>query len=796
MNWRAVVGWLVVASAVVSGCAGQMPDIPRPQLGIDHTPAVLKAETHRDWSTDRVVSRGIDAARTAYRASQAVSPDQPAERSLLAFPTVSASWPVALGGGGDYITNSPAATFFGATVPAAITNQVFFLSRNGRFYKVDKGTGAQSSLNLGDTFTRTYITLSPSCTRAYCYSDVGKVYIVNTLTMAQLAGSPLTVNGGAGGKGIAVSLDPYTSRQDDANDDLYIPDNGGSVSRYALVTAPAYAVTFTAKYNLATGAAAVPKIEAPCLALGGVIYQGDGDGNVDVVDVNNAANNVSYGVGSDPIHTAPAIELYDSGLYPAPTWAAPAVGVPCFLFANVGRSCAWVNLIDDSVNYSQDLYVDDQDNTGFGKLLDYGYAVKNKKVTLSASLDGGNIDTNNANLPGVAPANMRDTTKICAASDDAVAGSRQAVYGYMRWSDPTALSANTTVVKATLTLKASATVTAPVPTLVDTSAYYQSLVANPVWSATAYTNAAGALQRPALGAAVTRYTSGGVKNGVVTFQNNKRYKWDVKSAFAGFNSSTAPGPAWQLALAMKYAVGAGVLYPGGIAPGGGQYTAPQFYNYTAATAGDRPSLQVTYAQVVHDPSSIELFSPPVIDPVRRKVYVLNGNHLFGLTYDYANPDVSWGDTDYDPATNPGGVAYTTYCRTYWGTLGGGVNGGGTWNGQNSFVCNMVAPALNYDSSAIYALNMYPVIGGGVVTGWKPAISKLTLPLDGTNRLVAGSPTFGTINTFPKPAWITNANTLPNVGGYYMVVDPYKLDTTTGSGIFFGLTNGSVYQYQP
>lgn len=307
---------------------------------------------------------------------------------------------------------------------------------------------------------------------------------------------------------------------------------------------------------------------------------------------------------------------------------------------------------------------------------------------------------------------------------------------------------------------------------------------------------AGAQQRPPLGTATTRYTGGGLRAGRVNFRNGRRYTWDVRAAFAGFNSSTTSGPAWQHALAMTMPT-TGVLYPGGIAPGFLQSTAAQFYNATAANANDRPTLTITYAQVRHDPSSIQLYSPPVVDPIHRKVYVLNGNQVFGITYDYLNPDVSWGDTDYDPTLNPGGTSYTTFCRTYWGTMGGGINGGGTWSGQNRFICNTVAPLANYNATALYALSAYPTTGGGgLVTGWKTAISKLTLPLDGTNRLVAGSPTFGTLNTFPQPAWMLNVNTLPTVGSYYMALDPGTADETTGSGIFFGLTNGSIYRYQP
>lgn len=800
-------GW-VLSAALIAGCqpAERAPGMPA--LSIDVTPAVLMAPQGLDWSFQRVTSQRLATEQQAHF-----------KRHTLAFPTASTNWSTGPGvaltsigaAAGDTVPNGPAAAF--RTNPAdPLYNKLFYLTKNGKFIKLDRSNpgaaGAYTALNLGTTFSRTFITLSPACSRAYLLADNGTLYIVNTITMTTQATVSVS-----GGYGCAVYVDPFTSSGQDFSDVIYVPGNDGNVTKYN-VTATGFtspvAVSSPTVYPVATSSAAVSgrKIAAPSVALNGVIYVGDQGGNLHVYDTANTANNLTYGVGA-PVDTAPAIELQDGTYTLTDAMGTPKsvpLGTPVFAFVTAGSSCFWCNLHDTSITPSLPLRIDDNDaGRKFGYLLDYKYS---NTVTTEyiAAVDGGNINTDtaaapadqileDANNPSTNVTNWYNKELIPAETnvyDDGTQPAGGPVVSYIRWNSSASYPAGSVVTSAQLSLEAVADQACRVPEIRTTSPTYKGT--STLWASNGFTNA----NRPAIGSGnVGSYLSGGINaQGNVGFSKNKGYLWDVTSAI--------PAPTTNYALALVHnAGGDAVLWPWGPYSGatGKKGKAKKAYQVESvrfknnplnmdpsagAKKDARPLLTLSISQTVLPTASIE--TPPVIDSWNKRVYVYYMNTLFSM--DYASPS-GWADAD------PAGTKHTLFNLAYYGDTAnnpGGVGGtkpGATFNNYGKFVSNYSAPVPSYDLSAMYVLSRTPSPDGAAPTTWNYALSKFNLPLSATaNRMVAGSPTFTAIG---GQTVYTGASS-DKESSIYMVVDPFTNAGTTGGNVYFALGNGRIYQY--
>lgn len=807
---------------MVTGCA-TMVDVPaiRPNMVLPTVPQGLSQPQGFDWSTQRVTSRQVEAGRVAH--TQATMPAAEADRRLLAFPTRGTGWNTGAGGGavdgvplanlgalivGDNVPNGPATAFYGGTVPNTLWGKIFFLTRKGLFIRTSKTAptiaGSKDVLLGGGfkDFSRTFVSLSPSCTRAYLLADDGTFYVVNTVTMQVMAtvdpaNAPVTVAVN-GGRGIAPFVDPYTSTYNDVEDHVYIPGNDGTVTQLRIVntgSATSIQVADQTVHTVSTTPAAGHRFIAPAVVLAGIIYIGDQAGNFYAYNTLDPAESAGpFDLGA-PICAAPTLEIQDGTYALTDEDGAPvsvALGTPIYAFVNAGLSCNWVNLYDDTVNSSLDLWIDDNDdNQDYGYLLDYGSATTSRNRTLTA-VDGVTLATDGSTLPGAAT--FRTANWLAPAltgtfsSGGAAAGGP--VVSYLRFSDPNTYNANSTITRATLTLRANQSVQCPPPRIMATSPYYQGS-ASTLWANGAITNAAGATQRPAIGADIGTY-NGRVRRGLVNYNAGNDYRWTVTRAFSGV-SVNPPAPPYYYALAMQHNPNPITHYYSGVAPTAGRYRGVPFNNYSAANG--KPSLALTYTSYTRFPTGQSLHSPPVLDPNRRMAYVVNYNHVYGVNY--ANP-TAFTDSAYDPVANTG-TKYTLHNQAELGEYTNGSSGA-TFNNRANFVNNMSAVLMNYGASALYVANMHPnVNGAGVPTSWDTCVSKFTLPLRGTgagNRLASSTNSVAVAN-MPVP-WLPNANPVyqPNSASVSMVIDPYANETTTGGGVYLGLGNGRVYHFEP
>lgn len=768
---------LAVAVGAAFGCQATLG--PSPRLALDELPTALTEPGGLDWSFQRVSGRRLAVRREAYL------------RQLLAYPSASTGW---AGGvsltqlgcdSADYVPNGPAAAY-ATSSNNALYNQVFFLSKAGKFIKVDRSQpGTYVTLDLATTFSRTYVTLSPRCGRAYLLADDGSFFVIDTASMTRIANYDV-----GDGYGIAPWLDPYASKHDDSRDVLYLAANDGKVHQFVVTpSAGGASLAGPTSYNVATGVSPLygetRKIKTSPVVLGGVIYAGDQAGNLQVYDTNDIANNYSFGVGA-PINAPPAIEIQD-GSYsltdPAGTPKTVASGKPVYAFVSAGGSCAWINLHDATITRSQGLRIDDNDSgKKFGYLLDYQYSTAGTTEYLAAE-DGGNLNTESPEraLPGKEP-ESRSNDYLVPAETNTYENAGEAkggpIQGFLRWRSTASHKAGSVINAASLSLSAFADQACRVPEVRTSSAFYKDT--STPWASDGLTMA----NRPGFGASnVGVFVSGGVnKQGNVAYKANKTYVWDMSAAFS------EPAADGRYALGLRYnAGGDAVLWPEGPVGGGTGKKAKKDYQVEAvkfrnnpknadsspgASNDKRPLLVIQVAAATLPTPSIE--TPPVIDAINRRVYVFYTNALYQL--DFGSP-AAWADTEYNPDTKSG-TKYTLFNLAHYGDTAN--SGGGAFDGNKSFVGNLSAPVPNYDLSAMYVLSRYPAPDQASPTTWNYALSKMALPLSSSaDQRAAGSPTFSSVD---KDA------------GNYMIVDPFSDAGTTGGNVYFALGNGKIHQY--
>lgn len=792
------VGVALALSGAIVGC--HVPaTVVHAAFGVDLTPTGLVAPGAVDWALHRVSGAGLRLKRAAHF-------------STLAFPAASAGWSVGATPGlplttygcsaADFTPNGPAAAY--RTDPAdPLFGKLFFLTKNGKLVKVDRAnpaTFARWDAPAGKTFSRTFVTLSPRGARAYCLSDDGVLYIVNTTTMATAA----VVAVGGGAYGIAPWVDPYRSRHDDQAERLYVATNAGAVHMYDVAggqDGSVVSVSAATTFNVATGVTplygATRKIAAPPVVLNGVIYVGDMAGNFYAYDTVTPANSFTYALG-EPVVTAPAIEIQD-GTYsltdPAGAPKTVATGLPVYAFVSAGATCAWLNLHDATITRSMSLRIDDNDAANFGFLKTYNFSNGGTTEYLAAE-DGGNINTEapDFDLPGTTPPAIWKNDYLTPAEtntrDD---GGTPAVplggpvLAYVRWYSASVHPPTSILNEATLTLSPAFDQGCRVPEMRTTSAYYRD--GSAPWLSNALTNA----NRPLISAGNAGvYLSGGISAlGNVSFRAGNRYVWDVTSAFSG------PAADGRYALALKHNTGADkVFWPEG--PLGGatgrrarradEVEAVKFRNNAlnanpapGAAADTRPLLTLLVSNASMPTATIE--TPPVIDALTKKVYVFYTNALYEL--DFSAPSAF--------SDGVAGTNYTKFNRAWHGVTAnnaagvGGRRPGGTYNNRTRFVGNFSAPVPALDLSALFVLSRSPSPDGAAPATWNYALSKISLPLNtAASTLVAGSPTF---TGLAGQAALTGAAGEKEASGY-LAIDPYA----GVQNVYFGLSNGRVYQY--
>ena len=348
---------LIVGSAALTlACQALVPAAaPRPDLAagapaVQAAPSFVLTPEGREAARRRLSGELVsDFVNTLVGAPGrwAENKQPPGDRSLMALgDPVTASW---VGGldirsapflcTGDMATNGFASRHWGGPMP----KRVFILTRNGTLLDLDpeNPTVGFCKTNLGDTFTKTYLSLSGNGQVAFAISDNGQVFAINVAN--QLATTPASrsvrsfyLSGSPGIKsaGTALFIDPLQSSFSGAQSLMYACDNNGGGRRIAFTpTAQNLSEALFAAATFQEQGAAVPlsvatphsgteKIKSPPVVLGGKLVVGDRAGNLITYDYGAGGTPtrrlVNYGW---PIETPVAVDV-DDNLNPIDYFAA------------------------------------------------------------------------------------------------------------------------------------------------------------------------------------------------------------------------------------------------------------------------------------------------------------------------------------------------------------------------------------------------------------------------------------------------------------------------------------------
>lgn len=761
---------LPAAAPAQGSAAGGLQRALLQSAGEAALPAYAESESN-DWSLQRLGSWRAIKAEKAQRGRAAAN----GKRKLLAFPDANAGWAGGLDltrfgcSATDTVPNGPASTFH---IQGPLTDMAFLLTQEGKFVKVKATDPSQfDTLDLGHSFSRTAVTLSPLTSYAYLVSDDGTFFIVDVLNMKVLKQYSF-----AGGYGVAPHVDPIASAPNDGLNHVYVPSNDGKIHKITVAQQKFKGIYFQGptSYDVATTVTPLVgtrKIAAPAVVMNGVIHVGDQAGNMHAYDTANPAASFSFGLGA-PVDTAPAIETQD-GSYtltdPLGNPKSVPVGRPVYAFVTAGATAAWLNLHDGTVARSQALRIDDNDRARrYGYLLDYDFSMKGSTEVLAA-VDGGNLNSEAANLPGYGAPWSHDALVPAETGTRAENGQPAGgpVKSFIRWKAGAAHAPGSVINKATLTLTAAVNGFCRVPEVRSADPYYFG-TATP-WASSMLTIA----NQPRTGTDRLGLFLGGSTGGRF---GNRRYtagqaaEWDVSAAFAS--------PRSDYALSLAYdAGGDAVLWPeGGFATDNGmsakRVEAIKFTNNplnadpSPARAKDaRPLLTLQIAGTRLATPSIE--TPPIIDSTNKRVYVFYTNALYQLSFQSPG---AFSDT-------VPGEKHTVFNLTSLGR-----SDGATYAGQTLFVGNGTAPVVNADLSAIYSLDRYPEdAGASTPASWRYSLNKMTLPLSpGADALTGSTPSFGGVT---RPA------------SNLLIIDRFTTARAGEGDLLFGLGNGKVYRYE-
>lgn len=754
-------------------------------FAVDMTPTTLTQPNVYDWTFHSVAGRNITLKRGDH-----------ARRELLAFPSAT-NWTGGLTTANlgcaatDTFPNGPASIYSTKITPAALANMTLILSKAGRLVRVHKtfvDTATSTlGLDLGRTFSRTFVTLNPNGTQAYVVSDDGYLFIVDTVTMTKVE----EVYVGAPAYGVAPVFDPVNTTANGARAEIYVPKNDGNVRRYAWDGSSATPLTVVADYPIATTITTHPKgdatrkIKAPAIVYDRVIYVGDQEGRLNAYDVTTPANSVSYPLGA-PVNTAPAIEIQD-GTYsltdPSGVAKTVALGKAVYAFVTSGFNCHWVDLHKQASTRSMPLYLDDNNTAKrYGYLHDYSYDnTSTSSVELSLSAKATIRTDSTANLAGYTT--YKTDEYLAAAEIDANSGndgnySGGPVWCYMRWSTSTG---TTNVVK-------NATIELAIQNGSNQDIKVQEFRACPSYLRTAgTTNYTTTLWDFSNITVDTRPLPPNTTNDSVYMgpfakdtNNNIRplpstsLQFDISNVFLG-------AAAAHYSMIMLYNTGNTVLWPYGDRNKDNPINDPTdrteggFFQISG-NANTAPTLTLGTSTGSFATPTIE--TPAVIDPFTKCAYVFFQNTMYQL--DFTNT-TTWFD---DSAA----TKKTLFNNSYLGRATA-TQGGASYETKTKYTANYTAPVFNYDMTAAYVLDRTPDSNAAVATTtWDYSLSKYALPLSASAdklQTAAGTP--------PRFENVTdNSDAGTHYASAFMVIDPFT-SASTGGNVLFGLGD-RVYQY--
>jgi hypothetical protein len=812
-RFQATVGSLLATLALTACRAAVAP--PEAALTLPRVP--LTAPQGLDWSSHLVAAPGLGRLREASLAERAR-----AARGLqpLAALRLQAAWPsttaggwgadgpgLAVGGlvglGADHVPNAMATGWYGDT-----TNRYLFaLSANGRLLRLRRDASdlgaATAGVLLGDSFTRTMVSMSPACTRAYVLSDAGRLYVVDTAAMRVV--NPGGTALGGGGRYLAPMVDPVLSDVQDARDVLFVPTNDGVVHQLRM-DAGATVPVAVADFQVAPGAVALApagcdscdaydglRLAAPGVAIKGRVLIGDTAGVLHDVD-SVSGRHQRFPVGTHaPIAAPPAVEIHlgSRGHWNYATGGQTNVKHfdPLFAFVNVTRDagpvCAWVSLANGQISYSQPLFVDGADTAGttptYGRLLDYDREVA-ASGTLVVTMAGSDGDA--VTLVRGASATVPGTSSPTAASPLSASNSGSGGTDIYLRARTGGLPDGARILGARLRFTHQAG---------------DALVGPPRLSRTGGCDALGSTGRAPKGQNATPWVSvgaPGLTKATTPMYAGQTYHTALMG-YPGWTAATFPGGGhvdWDATGVLVGPVrvehqgfSLGYSWSEPIYPYGTGATG-ESARFEGTTDPNPPQLLVTYEVPRHIPIA-PVETSPLIDAARQRVFVLHANHVFAMRFSYY---FDWSDTLHSIHSR-----WWQPTSSYQATAMGLSTGARDPHDGGRYVRNRTTMAPAFDFSALYVLSQGRRAGGGydvALSRLRPNLSSSARPFGDSNRLLDAAPAAGVSTAVPGSLTADGGALSSPEASSFLLVDPFDHLGTKGGDVYFGLqSTGRVYR---
>lgn len=697
------------------GCAKTPAVAPHMTLG--GMSQILVHPNVRDWMSDRIAGKALQAERAEHMRHV----------QSLAAPTGWSASGVSVssmgGGATDYIPNGPAEVFVGSMAPAAIQGKGFFLTKAGTLIRVAAGSDPTVSTNratlaLGKTFTKTNVTLSPSGSRAYCLSDDGTFFIVDTVNMAIF--SQTSLGSGLSCQGLSPVYDPIFSNADDSREMLYVPTSDGKVHQFTVFANGAGATPSTttgSTWSIASGSSSV-KLSATPIAYWGKLYVADQSGNLIVFDATTGSASATYALGATGISASPALDTNSSG-------------TPTSCFVNVGATCAWIDLVGGNTYFSRPLFMDDSGmslpNSGYllnyrPNTMAYYYLSLQDNVTMNVSSGYPNLNTLSSYMEhsDLSPADSYVTSNTPTGTSS---------IAYLRFSNADGNVPSTyTIADMQLLMKPDQSLRCPPPEVADTSEFLSG--GSTLWTNGNMTSG----NRPTVNQQVGSYVGslvGGSAHANATYTSGSYSRWDLSNyvstpqsnyAYALVNNSGGNAAFPYSSVGATNGNSSGLhrapKFQRGTVTGTNQYAGPQ----ASVPAATGPLLEILASTSKRTYPSIQ--TAPIIDSARDVVYVVDTNALYVLDYSAV---INFEDTDVSTTTGTQ-TDHTVFCLGRMGQASNGSTYGTTYSsGDVYFVQNTTSPALGYDGNEIYLLDRYPSAVSGATdlpTTYTYALTKI------------------------------------------------------------------------
>lgn len=716
--------------AALAGCTGAPAVLPAtPSISIDRQ-AFFERLAHpdtADWTVNRLTNPQVDKLRAQpasgkERAQAAMMRRVQALSNQLSFSSVGVASTASTG----RISSGSGYSFS--------TNEAYWITEAGWFIKRNMTTGVTSAVQISstDNFANTCLTISNDGLRAYAVSKQGRLFAWLTSNGSQIVGSPFTIGGTVAqvtNNSCAPFIDALASRDDGEIETLYALSANGTLHRFYVnaphdAAATTWSIARVQTYALPVNNTApyTEVFRASPVVIGGKVVVGSWRSN----SGNAALDNGSlfyYDTGLNGIPSS-ATATSTPGMsrvvnLASPVWAPAAVEFdsntlsPALAFVPTGYVVSMVDLGTgnqaQSVPLLTSLNSASQGGPASGVLSTYPYGSAGIQIINKPPVTNGVITIADTAAATQLPNGWKDLGETYGACtyDNSAAGNYP-IWGYLKFfvssTDVVVSGTTRAILNAGIMLNCTAGSNTkgnanPQPLPVQMFRVNNNLTTGTAWDSTNMTPA----NRPSFEDGATlnmanlgTHASVELSNAGNSFKQNSAYLWIGTSLISASNQSFSFAMVSQDQAYVNSATNNGK--PNRVATP--RFNNPQLYLMLSGQGLTTPTMT----------------TPVTIDSWNHRIYAVNTNTLYALSYASAtgDPTSTPYSTTYFPerANNFSDATQSYFALTNLGKSQGPVSG-------SAYVANDCAPL--FTGSNIYVIDNYPGNNTASVNRFTPGL---------------------------------------------------------------------------